>query len=135
MTAVLSQFLRLNAEDSAPEAMAGLETSESPVRATAHSIHRALYQPAVSAMALLAASRYFPALWSDSFAAFPEALLDSASASLCPEPQAVLAVGSDRWAWASGAALTAVFAPMQRSLPRTRRTPESSASLDCVISN
>jgi hypothetical protein len=64
----------------------------------------------------------FPAAQSDSAAVLPVAPLDLLS-TVFRESAAVLAVLSDLRAPVSGAALTAVFAPMRRSRRRIVRMP------------
>ena len=71
----------------------------------------------------------FPGVALDSSAAFPEAPMDSVSATSCRESDLVRAVAKDRRARVSVSELTVVPVPMQRSRPRRRMTPEPPALL------
>jgi hypothetical protein len=93
-------------------------------------IHRARFQPVVSALALLLVSVFveqFLAAWSDLFAEFPEAPLDSESAFGFRESGLVLVAELDRLGPASVAVFAAGLERVQRLRQRTRWMPEPPA--------
>ena len=94
------------------------------------SIHRARFRPVVSVRALLLVSVFveqFLAAWSDLFAEFPEAPLDSGSAFGFRESDPDLVASSDRQGRASVAAFAAGLERVQRLRQRTRWMPEPPA--------
>jgi len=120
--------------------MVSPETAECSARAEARSlrraqssIHRARFRPAVSVRALLLVSVFveqFLAAWSDLFAEFPEALLDSESAFGFRESGPDLVASLDRQGRASVVALPAFAAGLervQRLRQLTRWMPEPPA--------
>jgi hypothetical protein len=99
----------------------------------AQSIHRARFRPVVSVRALLLVFAFveqFLAAWSDLFAEFPEAPLDSESAFGFRESGPDLVASLDRQGRASVVALPAFAAGLervQRLRQRTRWMPEPPA--------
>jgi hypothetical protein len=92
------------------------------------SIHRARFRPEVSVLQLESVFvEPFPAVWSDLFAEFPEAPLDSASAFGFRESDPDLVVSLDRQGPASVAVFAAGLERVQRLRQRTRWMPEPPA--------
>ena len=92
------------------------------------SIHRARFRPVVSAPAPESVFvEQFLAAWSDSFAEFPEARLDSGSAFGFRESDPCLVASLDRPGPASVAAFAAGLERVQRLRQRTRWMPEPPA--------
>ena len=124
-----------NARDLALAAVALPGIVESQARAQAPSNHRARYPPEALApvFELVVVPGAFPAARLDSFAVLPVAPLDFVWASSCPESAHFPEVPLESRAPASAAALTAVFVPMPRSLPRTPRMPLLPTERSCEI--
>jgi len=116
--------------------MVSPETAGCSARAKAQSIrwaqssHRARFRPGASVRALLLVSVFveqFLAAWSDLFAEFPEAPLDSESAFGFRESGPDLVASLDRQGRASVAVFAAGLERVQRLRQRTRWMPEPPA--------
>jgi hypothetical protein len=110
--------------------MVSPETAGYSARAKVQSIHRARFRPGVSVRVLLPVSVFvdqFLAAWSDLFAEFPEAPLDSESAFEFREWGPDLVASLDRQGRASVAVFAAGLEQVQRLRQRTRWMPEPPA--------